>query len=132
MMRDVAPGFLRPNPNPSSQDVPGPWFRLLYIIHPHQSMSIRPAASIGVAGARRPRPMVFSCWFATGVSGDDDRSRAQQLVFPWRYQTSVCCLRDSSPVHLYCLACTISSIGLMVTMMTTIMFCFLAKKKTIW
>jgi hypothetical protein len=73
--------------------------------------------------------MVFSCWFATGVSGDDDRSRAQQLVFPWRYQTSVCCLRDSSPVHLYCLACTISSIGLMVTMMTTIMFCFLAKKK---
>jgi hypothetical protein len=37
-MHDVAPGFLRPNPNPSSQDVPGPWFRLLYIIHPHQSM----------------------------------------------------------------------------------------------
>jgi len=142
-MHDVAPGFLRPNPNPSSQDVPGPWFRLLYIIHPHQSMI--PCLS----GRRHPSELqepahgflLLVCYRSLRGRRSIQCSTACismalffLIQFPWRYQTFrlVFVAFGILLLYLYYLACTISSIDLMVTMMTTIMFCFLAKKKTIW
>jgi hypothetical protein len=130
MMRDVAPGFLRPNPNPSSQDVPGPWFRLLYIIHPHQSMipclsGRRHPSELQEPAGPRPR---FSL---VGLLPESPGTTTDPVLNSLYFHGAIRLLFVAFGIlilYLYYLACTISSIDLMVTMMTTIMFCFLEKK----
>jgi hypothetical protein len=87
-------------------------------------MSIRPAESIGVAGARP--------WFSlVGLLPESPGTTIGPVLSSLYFHGAIRLLPVTFGIlllYLYYLACTISSIDLMVTMMTTIMFCFLAKK----